>query len=259
MILRRIFPSVDAPVAVDSPEASAAIDALYAVPARDWLRLNLVASIDGSAVGADGTSQSLTRGADRKVLGAIRRTSDVVLVGASSVRAEGYRLPRTAPLAVVTASGDLAGSGLPREPVAGRLIVLCPASAQLRVRESLDGRGANVLVVPDAGGCLAAREILAALNELGLRSIVCEGGPRLAAQLIAAGLVDELCLSTSPVLGGPAVPVLGPTDLDPVRLELAQLLVDDAGVSYARWSMSRPPTSPRQPSRRQPSHRPTSR
>src|SRR5690606_14521112 len=74
------------------------------------IRVNLIASIDGSAQGDDGTSASLSSRADRAVLGAIRAESDVVLVGAATLRQEGYLVPRTARLAVLTVSGDLASA-----------------------------------------------------------------------------------------------------------------------------------------------------
>ncbi|WP_181134458.1 dihydrofolate reductase family protein, partial [Rathayibacter sp. AY1D5] len=69
----------------------------------------MIASVTGSSTGSDGTSETLTNRVDRTILGVVREQADVVLVGAASVRAEGYRVPRRVPLAVVSASGDLAG------------------------------------------------------------------------------------------------------------------------------------------------------
>ncbi|MHB1172890.1 MAG: dihydrofolate reductase family protein, partial [Lacisediminihabitans sp.] len=179
---------------------------------------------------------------DRTLLGIIRRLSDVVLVGAASVRLEGYRLPRTVPLAVVTGSGNLSGHRIASErsvdgASAGRLLVLCPASAVDTARVTLDGRPAEFLIVQDHENRLDPVAIVGALRDRGLASIVCEGGPSLAAQLLEAALVDEVCLSTSPVLGGRYLPLLGSADLDASRLSLRQLLVDDSGGLYARWSV----------------------
>ncbi len=229
MSLTRIFPSA-APV--DD------LDALYDAPRRDWLRISMIGTIDGSVTGTDGTSSTLTRGSDRAVLGAIRRASDVVLIGASSIRREGYLLPRSVPLAVVTASGDLSGHAVPAGLEPGRVYVLCPAS----VASTVELPGARVVGI-DSPGLLPGRSIVDTLGTLGFRSIACEGGPTLAGQLVAEGLVDELCLSTSPLIGGPpASPLPGAGRADAA---LAQLLVDDAGVSYARWAVSRSEAAPR--------------
>ena len=86
------------------------------------------------------------------------------------------------------------------------------------------------------GPRVSPAEAVTALHRLGHDSIVCEGGPSLAAQLIDADLVDELCLSTSPVLNGTDVPVLPGLTRGKV-LHLSQLLVDPDGVLYARWTV----------------------
>lgn len=238
MSLTRLYPAAAAspdPVDLDADGARQVLAELYRIPRPSWLRINLVASVNGSAAGTDGTSNTLTSRTDRKILGAIRRLSDVVLVGASSVRAEGYLLPRTAPLAVVTGSGDLSGHRIPADVAPGRLIVLCPQSALPTVHASLGGASAEIIPVP-GGGALDPGQIVRSLRERGLASIVCEGGPQLAVQLVNAGLVDEVCLTTSPVLSGMRLPMLGGVGSDR-RLSLAQLLVDEADALYARWML----------------------
>ncbi len=148
-------------------------------------------SLDGSAVGPDGTTGTLTTGADRAVLGAIRAESDLVLVGAATLRAEPDLIPRTARLAVLSRSGDLGSATLrPDDVVLDRL--------------------------PERRG-----------------RIVCEGGPSVVAQLLEADLVDEICLTTVPrVVGGDPLPPFGGASAS--GFALRRLLVDDAGVSYAR-------------------------
>jgi len=70
---------------------------------------------------------------------------------------------------------------------------------------------------------------LDALGARGLRSVVCEGGPVLNAELAAAGLIDELALTLSPVLaGGDAERLLHGASLpDPVELEAVSVCEDD--------------------------------
>ncbi|TBN56805.1 pyrimidine reductase [Glaciihabitans arcticus] len=233
MILRQLSPA-GPDIDLDEESSRASLLDLYRPPRPEWLRLNLITTISGSAAGSDGTSETLTNPADRRLLGVIRELADIVLIGAQSVRAEGFLLPRRTRLAVVTSSGDLSGHRISAPVEPGRLLVLCPASAIERSRETL-GVDADFVVVEDDAGRLAPSAILTALRAHDLRSIVCEGGPSLAAQLLAAGLLDEVCLSTSPRLGGPVLSPFGAAELESVDAELSRLLVDDASGLYARW------------------------
>ncbi|WP_040029062.1 dihydrofolate reductase family protein, partial [Streptomyces sp. 150FB] len=68
----------------------------YAYPAtgeRPWLRANMVSSLDGAAQ-HDGRSQPLSSTADMRVFGLLRGIADAVVVGAETVRQEGYRPAR---------------------------------------------------------------------------------------------------------------------------------------------------------------------
>lgn len=245
MILTRVFPGGPESLDVEDPATRARLLELYALPHPEWLRINLIVTVSGSAGGADGTSETITNPADRRILGVIRELSDVVLIGAESLRREGYVLPRSARLAVVTASGALEGHGIVPPVEAGRLIVLCPPSATARVRESLGEVAAEIVEIAGPHGRIPPSAIVTALRSLGLASIVCEGGPSLVSQFIDADEVDELCLSTSPLLNGGGIPAFGATDHPEVRLTLAQLLVDDASGVYARWFTGAERATPR--------------
>ncbi|MBB5631839.1 riboflavin biosynthesis pyrimidine reductase [Cryobacterium mesophilum] len=237
MTLTRLIPAPPAGFDLDDADDDT-LESLYTPPQARWLRLNLVASVNGNAAGSDGTSNGLSNRTDRRILGAIRRLSDVVLVGASSVRREGYFLPKSAPLAIVTGTGDFRGHRIPADVGPGRIIVLCPASAEDMVRSSLGDRPVAIVQLP--GPRLQASAIVDALRRLGHERIVCEGGPMLASQLVDADVVDELCLSTSPIVNGVDVPVL--PGLDGSRpLRLNQLLVDSESVLYARWAVRSAP------------------
>lgn len=223
MILR---PLVPVGPEIDLDDRAALLD-LYRPPSPAWLRLNFVATVDGSAAGPDGTSETLSSRSDRRILGVIRELADVVLVGAGSVRTEGYQVPKRAPLAIATRSGDLGGHRLTE---LDRVLVLGPETAREAVASTL---GAEFVSVSRSPGAL-----LEALRERGWASVACEGGPTLAAELLGAGLVDELCLTTSPVLGGSALPLLH--GVVPARaLRLAGLLSDEADMLFARWLIAR--------------------
>jgi riboflavin biosynthesis pyrimidine reductase len=238
VILTRVIPGGEPPLDLNTPEARARLVELYRPASPDWLRLNLVGSVSGSAAGSDGTSETLTNPTDRRLLNVIRDLSDLVLVGAASVRAEGYFVPKNAGLAVVTGTGNLSGNRIVTTGQRGPLLVLCPATAAATVRHTLGDVDASIITVADTDGTLSPHDILGALRGAGYRSIVCEGGPSLAAQLIEAGVVDEICLTVSPVLNGSALPLFGGNHLTERRLTLTQLMADDASGLYSRWAMA---------------------
>jgi riboflavin biosynthesis pyrimidine reductase len=201
----------------------AALAALYdypdlgAPPAR-WLRANMVASLDGAAT-VDGHSGGLSGEADQQVFAMLRAHADVILVGAGTARAEGYGpvrpeseglrwawlrdgRPPSPPIAVVTRALDLdLGSALLADaPPDARTIVITTESA-MPGRRAAAARTAEVIVAGEASVDLKAA--VDALAQLGHQRISCEGGPHLLAQFAAEGLLDELCLTISPLLAGP--------------------------------------------------------
>jgi riboflavin biosynthesis pyrimidine reductase len=247
VILTRVVPGGDAALDLDTDASQLALDDYYRLPAPSWVRLNLIGSVDGSAAGSDGTSDTLTNPVDRRILRTLRGLADAVVVGAASVRAEGYYVPRSAALAVVTGSGDLSGNRIRTSGERGPLVVLCPSAAVDTVRRTLGETPALILEVPSAGGRMTPREILRILTREGYSSIVCEGGPSLAAQFLQDGVLDEICLTTSPVVGGTALPLFGGVALDETALTLTQLLVDERSFLYSRWAVARPSVRPSSP------------
>jgi riboflavin biosynthesis pyrimidine reductase len=179
-------------------------DGTWDWPEGEWLRVNFVATVDGSAQGSDGRSGTINNDVDVAVFQQLRRTADVILVGAGTARAEGYG-PAETPMVVV-------GHEMP-------------------------GLLADALNVRLASGPLP--EIVAGIHAEGHRRILCEGGPTLLAGLLEAGLVDELCLTTTPLLvGGPGKRISDGPVLD-VPLTLSSLVEHD-GTLLARWLVSRP-------------------
>jgi riboflavin biosynthesis pyrimidine reductase len=216
-----------------------------------FLRTNFIATIDGAAQGPDGRSGSLNNATDRELFALQRALTDVILVGAGTVRDEGYgpaqvssahQTARTAgghgelppPIAVVSATLDV-GEAILADP---RTIVVTTGNSPAARRAELAGR-VDVAVCGDDHLDLSA--VLDALADRGHRSVLCEGGPTLVGALAAAGLVDELCVTTAPVLlGGPSARMLNSDALHPMpRWEPASLLVDDEGYLFARWTAAR--------------------
>jgi len=205
----------------------------YARSEQAYVRLNMITSLTGAASGSDGTSDTLTSRTDRTILGVIRAAADVVVVGAQSVRAEGYIVPRSTRLAIVTASGDLEGHRLTLAEGASpdRVLIVCPESRADAIRADAVSHGVQIVAVP-GDERMSPPAILAALAERGLRRVVCEGGPSLASQFAAAGVIDEYCITVAPTIEPVAQPFLRldvRPDTDPVGV-----LVDEAGFSYLR-------------------------
>jgi riboflavin biosynthesis pyrimidine reductase len=219
-------------VDLESEALDAWLQERYDLPGDAWLRLNLISALGGQITGPSGSSNDLAAGIDRPLLKLLRAMSDVVLVGAASVRAEGYTIPRRAPLAVATVSGDLDGHVFPQDLEPGRLLVLCPPAAEERVRSSV---GSAAEVLPLVGDPMAEPGLLtSALRDRGLGRIVCEGGGALASRLLAAGLVDEFCHSVAPLVVSPGAPLtVGDVPLMTGRLD--GLLLDETDRLYARW------------------------
>jgi len=201
----------------------AALAALYGypdlgTPPARWLRANMVASVDGAAT-VDGRSEGLSSEADQQVFAMLRAHADVILVGAGTARAEGYApvrpeseglrwawlrdgRPPSPPIAVVTRALDLdLDSALITDTLPhARTIVITTESAEPGRRAAAAARNAEVIVAGEASvDLMAAADALA---ERGLQRISCEGGPHLLAQLVGEGLLDELCLTVSPLLAG---------------------------------------------------------
>jgi len=210
-----------------------ALLAAYACPGgRPWLRALMLQTADGSVTGGDGRSGSISGPGDRRVLRAVRANADAVLVGAGTARAEGYR-PAAVPIALVSLSLDLdLSAALFADAVHRTLVITCAASDPARRAEV--ARAADLVVAGDTHVDLAAA--IAALRERGLRRVVCEGGPSLLAAVAAAGLLDEVCLTTAPLLvaGDASRITRGPRLPLPLPLRLNQVLEED-GFLFSRY------------------------
>ncbi|MEV1023786.1 pyrimidine reductase family protein [Streptomyces sp. NPDC050264] len=230
----------------------------YAYPAgaagEVWLRANMVSTLDGAAQ-HDGRSQPISCPTDMRIFGTLRALADAVVVGAQTVRQEGYRpaRPREAfadrrkaagqglapSIAVISASLDL-DFGLPlfTEPLSPTYVVTGAAAPRDRVAAARKA-GAEVLVAGEGAGVEPERAVRA-LAERGLTRLLTEGGPRMLGQFVAAQVLDELCLTVSPLLtAGSAQRIAGGPELAvPERFELASLLEED-GFLFTRYRRSR--------------------
>jgi riboflavin biosynthesis pyrimidine reductase len=264
LTLKRLLPA-GAPATADEIVADFGLDGLAASgpPNRPYVMLNMVSTADGHAT-LDGRSGPISGSADRALFHALRTAVDAVMAGAATVRVERYgriipdatrRQSRVArglheePLACIVSGRLTLDAEIPllADPAA-RVVILTPSSASLPagaaaaevdyIRVARDGQ----LDLPAALAELRAR--------FDVRTLLCEGGPHLNAQLLGAGLVDELFLSLSPLLaggdpasGGEALRILaGPSFSPPVALELRGVLEHDSGL-FLRYGVRAAPTA----------------
>lgn len=244
--MRRLFPD---PGPTTIPDQIHDMDLISCAPAdRPYLVTNFAVTLDGRAT-LHGRSGAIGSDTDTELLVCLRTRVDAVMIGAGTMRAERYGRPVADP----GKRGRRERRGLSQDPllviVSGRLDIPWDASV-------FSDRGARVLIFTTSDtqapetvaevrlvrhdGKVDLPTALAYLrSERGVRALLCEGGPRLHAQLIDQGLVDELFVTHAPKLAGGDGPTLavGLSELER-PLEVIWLL-DQDGEVYARYRVPR--------------------
>jgi riboflavin biosynthesis pyrimidine reductase len=223
------------------PEPSDDVDLVqaYALPtapaARPFVRCNMISSVDG-AITVNGKSGALGGAADRQVFETLRALTDVILVGAGTMRAEAYG-PAVAPIAVVTRSCDLDWSSPFFTEAKHRPLIVTTRESKHRRRDKADDV-ADVIVAGDEDVDLTVA--LAQLHARGFNSVLLEGGPRLNAHMVEAQLLDELCLTLSPrLVAGDGPRVLAGELPHPLDVSIVHLLEADGFLFYRLAIISR--------------------
>jgi riboflavin biosynthesis pyrimidine reductase len=201
-------------------------------PDGAWLRVNMVSTLDGAGQGDDGRSGSINNDVDKRVFSALRRIADCVVVGAGTARAEAYG-PADVPIVLVSRSGNVPPRL--REAPPGRVLLATTEHAEgLEEARALLGED-NVLVLGAYSVDLA--QLRGRLVARGWTEILSEGGPHLLRDFLAAGVADELCLTTVPrVIAGERARITHGPPVD-VPLE-PMLLLEEDGTLLGRWLVS---------------------
>jgi riboflavin biosynthesis pyrimidine reductase len=230
--VRQLFPAL-----VDDVDPADVYADLPEVDGRPTVRLNMIASVDGaSALG--GVSGSLGAPADKRVFQAIRSCADAVLVAAGTLRAEHYG-PSHVPIAVVTRSCALDwDSPFFAAPIA-KPVVITVANAPA---ENLERAAQSADVVIAGEDDVDVTRAVRILGERGARRVLAEGGPGLNSELATADLLDEVCVTLSPMVvsGTSKRIVVGPDLPAPIAMRLRSLLEDtDDGLLFLRYRATR--------------------
>lgn len=223
--MRRLLPEPADDISVDEAYSFALGDR----PDRPWLGLCMVASIDGSTV-VGGNSAGLSSDTDAAVLGRLRRLADVILVGAGTVRDEGYGAPKKPGqrVGVITRTGKVDVTSELFTSGAGFLIT--------SENSPVDVRGIDIIRAGQDDVDLASA--VARLADLipSCRYVQAEGGAALNGALLDADVLDEINLTTSPATVGGAGPRLATgASQHQHRFEIRQLAIDEQSFVYTRW------------------------
>ena len=219
-------------------------------PARDdrpWVLLNLVLSADGHA-SFDGRVTQLTSPTDQALFQHLRAQSDAILVGAATVRAEHYGPVRISASAAVQRAADrraerptlvIVSRSLDIEidhiAADGQPVVVLTCATSNATRRAHIAQFAEVIVVGDDRVDLGPA--LAGLHRRGIGVLLCEGGAVLNGELAQAGLVDEVCVTVAPVLGGDPSTQSGAPLPSSLHMELQHAHALDGNV-FLRWLVS---------------------
>jgi diaminohydroxyphosphoribosylaminopyrimidine deaminase / 5-amino-6-(5-phosphoribosylamino)uracil reductase len=219
-------PLVDGRGFVRLREGGVQVDVLSGAPAQRAARLNApfikhlktglplvtykaAVSLDGKVALAGGRPAQLSGPESQQLVHRLRSEADAVLIGAGTLRADDPRLTvrlwegPTPVRVVLTSSGDLpTGARLFADVGDAPVLVLAGRLTDVDEQRLV---GAGVQVERFDGLLRTALQLLAAR---GLLDVLLEGGPTLAAALLAAGLVDRLAVFVTPLLVGRGAPDL---------------------------------------------------
>jgi 5-amino-6-(5-phosphoribosylamino)uracil reductase len=212
---------------------------------RPFVATNFAATVDGRAT-IDGVSGPIGSSADTEMLARLRTRFDAVMIGAGTMRAERYGrvvgdreqrerreqigLSPDPLMVIVSGRLDLPWDAPLFTAGAGRVLVFTASEADPPETAT------SLRLVRHEGAVEPARALQQLRDEHDVRALLCEGGPHLHGQLWAAGLVDELFLTTAPRLTGAEAPRILEGEAQPgnTELELAWLLEQD-GELFSRY------------------------
>jgi len=212
---------------------------------RPFVATNFAVTVDGRAT-IGGRSGPIGSDLDTEMLVRLRTRFDALMIGAGTMRVERYGravasqdqrerrerldLPHDPLMVIISGRLDLPWDAPLFADGEGRVLVFTASEAEPPETAT------NLRVVRHEGKVDLAAALLHLRRERGVRALLCEGGPHLHGQLWAAGLVDELFLTTAPKLSGADAPRIleGPSPPETAALELAWLL-EHEGELFARY------------------------
>jgi diaminohydroxyphosphoribosylaminopyrimidine deaminase/5-amino-6-(5-phosphoribosylamino)uracil reductase len=190
---------------------------------RPLVTLKLASTLDGRIATATGESQWITGTQARKTAHALRGQHDGVLVGVGTVLADDPDLTCRIPGYTTRPTVRLVLDGHLRTPLMARLVATAAATPTWILHrngadpariQALTGAGVRCIEVAHNEAGIDPAAALTALGAAGLTTVLAEGGARVAASLLRAGLVDRLAWFHAPtILGGDGLPAVQATGI----------------------------------------------
>jgi diaminohydroxyphosphoribosylaminopyrimidine deaminase/5-amino-6-(5-phosphoribosylamino)uracil reductase len=177
---------------------------------RPLVTYKAAVTLDGKVAAAGGDARWISCLDSRRAVHELRSRVDAVMVGAGTVRRDDPELTvrladgRDPARVVITHDGTLPADAKVLATARQTRTIVVADRATDAARRLLQTRGAELIEVGE-GGLPAALEALAGL---GLLDVLCEGGPTLAGELLAAGLIDRVLLFVAPLIVGRGAPDL---------------------------------------------------
>jgi GTP cyclohydrolase II len=190
-------------------------------PDRPFVVLKYAQTLDGRIATASGDSKWISGEAERSVAHGLRAACDAVMVGVGTVLSDDPELTvrmvaGASPMRVVLDSSlrvPLEAKVL--RPDAASTVLTTERSDPAR-RAALRQRGARVEVVAEEAGHVSLPDALELLRRTGTESVLVEGGSEVITGMLAAGLVDRIVVSISPLVIGSGTEAVNGLGIDTI-------------------------------------------
>lgn len=203
---------------------------------RPSVTLSYAQSLDGSIALRRGERLALSGPESHKLTHQLRAKHDAILVGIGTVISDdpqlNVRLVEGRDPQIVVLDSNL------RTPISARLLkgrphIFCVASASREAQENLEGAGAITERQTDmAGNRVSLPAMLARLREIGIRSLMVEGGGEIISSFLSENLVDRAVITIAPqYVGGYTIPGLTYEKMPMLKNER----VDKYGKDFVIW------------------------
>lgn len=177
---------------------------------KPFVTLKLATTLDGKIATRTGDSKWISCEASRRVVHRLRGRVDAILVGVGTVLIDDPELTArvgrrvTYPVRVVADSlaRTPAGAKVFAQPQGLTVVAVTPRAPVEKIRK-LEEAGARILTVGEADGHMSLPELLEQLGRINVTSVLIEGGGRIAASALGAGVVDKVMFFIAPkIVGG---------------------------------------------------------
>jgi riboflavin biosynthesis pyrimidine reductase len=194
-MLTRVLPALEVLPRMTEEEQSWAIAQQFGICAG-W-RLNFAVNQAGEAFGQDGTSEGVSNGLDRLVMGKLRSQSDLIVTSGATARAERYKSSKHARIAIITRTGDLDRVPAVQGSQFFTPLIITDIEHFDSVEQALNDVDVEVVSYGEAASLFAPLKIEELVAGSGYQSPILESGASLSREFIQAGVVKEICLTIS--------------------------------------------------------------